>query len=73
MKKKFAQLFIPKKGKKMKKITSVFALLAVLLFSGCTQQEEITTAMNAIHTNLCFDGRQNITKSTVKTELHPKH
>ena len=32
----------------MKKITSVFALLAVLLFSGCTQQEEITTAMNAI-------------------------
>ena len=26
-----------------------------------------------IYTNLCIDCRQNITKSTVNTELHPKH
>ena len=25
------------------------------------------------YTNLCFDCKQNITKSTVKTELHHKH
>ena len=34
---------------------------------------QIFSTQKWIHTNLCFDGRQNITRSTVKTELHPKH